>query len=122
VPHDADWTYSLAFPSGHPWYDLAAIESYRRIHEWIQAAFAKMGVATELASSSAARAGPSFVGYEKSDVLWNGLKIAGPPNAYSRGFAYPGIRSVGDDRAASFTWETAMRAVGSNFITGMVNL
>src|SRR5690348_2057601 len=27
VPHDADWTYSLAFPAGHPWYSLTAVES-----------------------------------------------------------------------------------------------
>src|ERR1051326_2095933 len=28
VPHDADWTYSLAFPTGHEWYALKAVESY----------------------------------------------------------------------------------------------
>src|SRR5262245_62684891 len=48
VPHDADWTYSLAFPEGHAWYLLKAMESYRRVHEWIQAAFAKLNLATEL--------------------------------------------------------------------------
>ena len=26
VPHDADWTYSLAFPPGHPWHELKATE------------------------------------------------------------------------------------------------
>ena len=49
VPHDADWTYSLAFPPGHEWHSLRAEESYRRVHEWIQSAFAKLNVATELA-------------------------------------------------------------------------
>jgi len=120
VPHDADWTYSLAFPSGHPWYDLAAIESYRRIHEWIQAAFAKMGVATELASSFR-RAGPGqcFVGYEKSDVLWNGLKIAGAAQRRTReGLLIQGSVQSGTIGLPRSTWETAMRAVGSNFITG----
>src|SRR5262245_33689689 len=29
VPHDADWTYSLVFPPGHPWCELKATESYR---------------------------------------------------------------------------------------------
>ena len=48
VPHDADWTYSLAFPPGHEWHSLKAEESYRRIHEWIQKAFAKLNVATNL--------------------------------------------------------------------------
>jgi lipoate-protein ligase A len=51
VPHDADWTYGLAFPPGHEWHSLKAEESYRRVHEWIQSAFAKLNVATELASS-----------------------------------------------------------------------
>jgi lipoyl(octanoyl) transferase len=49
VPHDADWTYSLVFPPGHEWHGLKAEESYRRVHEWIQHAFAKLNVATELA-------------------------------------------------------------------------
>jgi len=52
VPHDADWTYSLVFPPGHEWPELKAEESYRRVHEWIRAAFAQLNVATELAPRS----------------------------------------------------------------------
>jgi lipoate-protein ligase A len=52
VPHDADWTYSVAFPPGHEWHSLKAEESYRRVHEWIQSAFAKLDVTTELAPCS----------------------------------------------------------------------
>jgi len=51
VPHDADWTYSLAFPPGHEWHALKAEDSYRRVHEWIQSAFAKLKIETELASA-----------------------------------------------------------------------
>ncbi len=51
VPHDADWTYSLAFPPGHDWHRLKAEESYRRVHEWIQGAFAMLNMVTELASA-----------------------------------------------------------------------
>lgn len=78
VPHDADWTYCLAFPTTHEWYSLRAEESYRRVHEWIQAAFARLDVATELAEFSR-KTGPSqcFVGHEKFDLLWCGKKIAG---------------------------------------------
>jgi len=78
VPHDADWTYSLVFPPGHEWHSFKAEESYRRVHEWIQSAFARMDVATELAPKSH-RAGPGqcFVGCEKSDLLWHDKKIAG---------------------------------------------
>jgi lipoate-protein ligase A len=78
VPHDADWTYSLAFPAGHFWHELAAVESYRRVHEWIQAAFARLQVATDLAPNPRHTApGACFEGYEKSDVLWHARKIAG---------------------------------------------
>ena len=44
VPHDADWTYSLVFPPGHEWHSLKAEESYRRVHEWIRSAFAKLNI------------------------------------------------------------------------------
>lgn len=78
VPHDADWTYSLAFPAGHEWHSLRAEESYRRVHEWIQHAFTHLAVETELAPCCKKTApGQCFVGYEKSDLLWHGKKIAG---------------------------------------------
>jgi lipoate-protein ligase A len=107
VPHDADWTYSFAFPPGHEWHSLKAEESYRRVHEWIQSAFAKLNVTTELASAPNSELPPSpsaparqasiqaaskrsadgrtpnseigqcFAGYEKFDVLWHEQKIAG---------------------------------------------
>src|SRR5215469_15125102 len=57
VPHDADWTYSFAVPPGHEWHALEAIESYRRIHEWIQRAFAKIKIQTELALSERSASG-----------------------------------------------------------------
>jgi lipoate-protein ligase A len=78
VPHDADWTYSAVFPPGHEWHALKAEESYRRIHDWLRVAFAKMEVATELAPCcQKSLPGQCFVGHEKSDLLWHGKKIAG---------------------------------------------
>jgi lipoyl(octanoyl) transferase len=78
VPHDADWTYSLTFPAGHEWHSLRADESYRRAHEWLRDAFAKLGIATELAlCCKKSTPGECFVGYEKFDLLWHGKKIAG---------------------------------------------
>jgi lipoate-protein ligase A len=78
VPHDADWTYSLAFPVSAPWYSLTAQESYRRVHESLQSAFARLGAPTELAPTSL-KLGPGqcFAGYECADLLWRGRKIAG---------------------------------------------
>jgi lipoate-protein ligase A len=78
VPHDVDWTYSLAFPPTHEWYSSSAVESYERVHVWVRDAFTRLGVTSELASCCRKSApGQCFVGYEKSDVLWQGRKIAG---------------------------------------------
>src|SRR2546423_298340 len=78
VPHDRDWTYSIVFPPGHVWYALTAIKSYRQIHEWIQRAFARLDISTELATASRkAQLGECFVGHERFDLLWHGQKIAG---------------------------------------------
>ena len=85
VPHDADWTYSLVFPPPDPWYALKAVESYLRVHEWIQAVFTKLGIATELAADCRkALPGQCFVGHEKFDVLWQGQKIAGAAQRRTR--------------------------------------
>jgi lipoate-protein ligase A len=102
VPHDADWTYSLTFPPGHEWHTFKAVKSYRRVHEWIRSAFAKLNVITELAPDckksaqigrsrgdethseknsqrllTSSPTGQCFIGHVKSDLLWNGKKIAG---------------------------------------------
>jgi lipoate-protein ligase A len=78
VPHDMDWTYSFTVPPDAGWYSFSAIESYQRIHEWIQSAFTKLNVATELAPFCKKSApGQCFVGQEKFDLLRHGEKIAG---------------------------------------------
>jgi lipoyl(octanoyl) transferase len=78
VPHDTDWTYSFVVPPDTAWYSLSAIESYQRIHEWIQSAFTKLNVATELAPCCKKSAsGQCFAGHEKFDLLQHGKKIAG---------------------------------------------
>lgn len=110
VPHDADWTYSAVFPTNHEWYQIAAIESYRGIHAWIQAAFARLTVSTILAPSSLKAApGQCFAGYEQFDLLWRGRKIAGAAQRRSReGLLIQGSVQpppIGLDRAA---WAKAM--------------
>ncbi len=78
VPHDADWTYSVVIPPSHAWYELRATESYERMHLWIQGSFTRLGLATELAPCCRKEiAGQCFAGFEKSDVLRLGRKIAG---------------------------------------------
>jgi lipoate-protein ligase A len=78
VPHDADWTYSVAVPPGDPWYALKAVVSYERMHEWVRAAFAEAAVQTELAPCCNKPApGQCFVGAEQFDVVLGEKKIAG---------------------------------------------
>src|SRR5438034_1545690 len=47
VPHEADWTYSLAFPARSGWRSFRAVETYRRRGHWIWAAFARPDVPAE---------------------------------------------------------------------------
>jgi lipoate-protein ligase A len=85
VPHEADWTYSLVIPPSDPWYELKAIASYRRIHEWIQAAFAGIKVETVLASTvRGGGTGQCFAGAEPFDVLQNERKVAGAAQRRNR--------------------------------------
>jgi lipoate-protein ligase A len=85
VPHDCDWTYSVVVPPGHFWYQLKAIESYRRVHEWIQGAFSDMGLAAELALERRGEAaGQCFVGAEQFDVVADERKIAGAAQRRTR--------------------------------------
>lgn len=115
VPHDADWTYSLAFPAGHFWHQLAAVESYERAHEWVRAAFGRLGVVTELAVCCRhAAPGACFEGYEKSDVLWQGRKIAGAAQRRNKlGLLIQGSVQPPPVRLARADWEQAMRAVAA---------
>ena len=85
VLHMADWTYSLVFPPLHPWYRLKAVESYRQLHQWIQAAFGEIGIQTELSPSAFVGGhGQCFVGAERFDLLCGGKKIAGAAQRRSR--------------------------------------
>ena len=113
VPHNLDWTYSAVFPPHQEWHSLPAEESYRRIHDWLRLAFADMNVATELAPCcKKSLPGQCFVGHEKSDLLWQGKKIAGAAQRRNQlglliqGSVQPPLASL--ERAA---FERAMLAV-----------
>ena len=85
VPHDRDWTYSVVLPPGHFWYQLKAIESYRRVHEWVRAAFNDSGIPAELASEPRREVpGQCFAGAEPFDVLAQNRKIAGAAQRRTR--------------------------------------
>jgi lipoate-protein ligase A len=121
VPHDADWTYSLAVPIAHAWYDLRAAESYQRVHQWIKAAFGLSGITTELAAAPRHHAGPGqcFVGYEKSDILWNGLKIAGAAQRRTGdGLLIQASIQPGPIKLARAEWEKNMASAAPEFLVG----
>ena len=122
VPHDADWTYSFVVPPGHEWHLLKAEESYRRIHEWIRVAFAKLKIETELAlCCRKAESGkqkteiPSacFIGYEKSDLLWRDRKIAGAAQRRNKlGLLIQGSVQPPPVSLARNDWQEAMLETG----------
>ncbi len=111
VPHDADWTYSLAVPPSDPWYSLTAVRSYHRIHDWIRRAFAGLGVSCVLAPQ-ALQSGPGqcFVGYEQYDLLWGGRKIAGAAQRRSlSGLLIQGSVQPPAADCCRSEWESSMR-------------
>jgi len=113
VPHDADWTYSLAFPPTHEWYSLSAKGSYRRVHDWIRAAFAALGVATELAPAGRKTlSGQCFQGHEQYDLLYRGQKLAGAAQRRTRdGLLIQGSVQPQPLSVSRSAWEQAMRDV-----------
>jgi lipoyl(octanoyl) transferase len=115
VPHDADWTYSVTFPTHHEWYSVRATESYQRMHQWIQTAFAKLRVPTELASNShKPQPGQCFVGHEQFDLLWQGQKIAGAAQRRTRsGLLIEGSVQPPPLPLARDQWQKAMCDVAS---------
>ncbi len=124
VPHDCDWTYAAIFPAGHEWHSLKAEESYRRIHDWLRLAFAKMKMETELAPccrkpqpSTLNPQLPSacFIGHEKSDLLWHDKKIAGAAQRRNKlGLLIQGSVQPPSLALPRADFEQAMRAAAEN--------
>jgi lipoyl(octanoyl) transferase len=124
VPHDADWTYSFAAPAGHAWHSLAAMESYRRVHEWLRRAFARLGLQTELAPAKKSAGDAEskitvecFSGHEKFDLLWQGKKIAGAAQRRNKlGLLIQGSVQP-PPSVARANWENAMRDAASEMFS-----
>jgi lipoate-protein ligase A len=115
VPHDRDWTYSLAFPPDHPWRRLRATESYRQVHEWIRDAFASLNLSSALSPRRNRLApGQCFAGAETSDLLWQGQKIAGAAQRRNRlGLLIQGSIQPPAGSPGRTEWQVAMLKVAT---------
>ena len=85
VPHQGDWTYSLALPPHHEWWRLRALQSSERLHQWILASLQAMGVTASLAQV-AAKQNPlhCFAGPDPLDLVTHGTKLAGAAQRRNR--------------------------------------
>ena len=112
VPHNADWTYSLTFPPNHEWYSVPAVESYRRVHQWLHDSLDSLGLRTELApEAKKTQPGQCFAGFERSDLLWQGRKIAGAAQRRHRnGLLIQGSVQPAEISISRVQWQTAMRS------------
>ena len=115
MPHDSDWTYSLAFPLTHPWYSLRAEVSYERLHAWLRESFARLGVGAILAPCCAKEApGQCFAGPEKFDLVWEGRKIAGAAQRRTKwGLLIQGSIQRQPESVTRAAWEDALTRSGS---------
>lgn len=110
VPHGADWTYSLVFPPSHAWHALRAAESYRQLHAWLKASFARLRVDTELAARARKESpGQCFAGPEQADLLWRGRKIAGAAQRRTKaGLLIQGSIQPQPEGIAKIDWQQAV--------------
>lgn len=117
VPHDTDWTYAVIVPPAHPWYALMAVESYRRMHEWLRAAFAELGLKTELAPCCD-QTGPGRCfggGWEQHDLLFQGRKLAGAAQRRNKlGLLIQGSVQPVPEGIERAQWEEAMLRSGTD--------
>jgi lipoate-protein ligase A len=115
VPHDSDWTYSVAIPPSHAWFSLKAVESYRRVHEWLRRAFASIRVETTLAPCCQKEGpGQCFIGAEQFDLLLGDRKLAGAAQRRTKaGLLIQGSIQLAGLDVDRRDWEGGMRAVAS---------
>jgi lipoate-protein ligase A len=113
VLHDHDWTYSVVVPPGHGWFELAARESYQRIHEWLRQALAFSELTTELCSSRITeQSGVCFAGAEVSDLLQQNRKVAGAAQRRNEmGLLIQGSIAPSKGWPARDRWQESMRRV-----------
>jgi lipoate-protein ligase A len=85
VDHAHDITYTIVLPRAHPWMEMSAPESYRLIHEGVQAVLTHCGITSSLAPAAAAIESEScFVKPVKFDVVSEAGKLSGAAQRRTR--------------------------------------
>ena len=85
VDHAHDVTYTLVLPRAHPWMELSAPESYRRVHEGVQAALAACGIVSELTPAAhAIESDACFAKPVRFDIVSDAGKLSGAAQRRTR--------------------------------------
>jgi lipoate-protein ligase A len=78
VDHKQDWTFSLIIPASHPFRCLSVGASYQEIHLRLKGALSEYYEGVQEVPKEDERPGPQcFLSPRRSDLWWNGRKIAG---------------------------------------------
>lgn len=140
VMHDADLTYTVALPSGHPWKKLGVCERYTQVHRRVGGVFEKRGFHVILASSCSSSAfteatedksaersdakgsgslSPAYCFSKSSryDVMLDGVKVAGGAQRVTRdGLIHQGsIQGEGQWRVSTGELRDAWERCGAHF-------
>lgn len=85
VDHAADMTYTIVLPRAHPWMELSAPESYRLIHEGVQAVLTACGVGSVLIpEASLLESDACFQKPVRHDIVAGSLKLSGAAQRRTR--------------------------------------
>lgn len=85
VDHAHDVTYTLVLPRKHPWMELSMPESYRLIHEGVQAVLAVCGIASDLTPAALTiESDACFAKPVRFDIVSDAGKLSGAAQRRTR--------------------------------------
>lgn len=85
VDHARDVTYTLVLPRAHPWMELSMPESYRLIHEGVQAVLTACGIASQMTPAAPTiESEACFAKPVKFDIISEAGKLSGAAQRRTR--------------------------------------
>jgi len=85
VDHASDVTYTVILPRSHPWMELSMPESYRLIHDGVQAALAACGIEAEITPAAGTEESEAcFQKPVRFDIVATGKKLSGAAQRRTR--------------------------------------